>query len=81
MANAQWSKDCSLREREHVAAEKKAKQEAEDNGEKYQPEPEPSSSVHIENRDSAVQLAREIGAETAAGKAAAAELANSAYMK
>ena len=69
-----WSADVtySLREREHVAAEKKAKQEAEDNGEKYQPEPEPSSSVHIENRDSAVQLAREIGAETAAGKAAAA---------
>lgn len=78
-----WSADVtySLREREHVAAEKKAKQEAEDNGEKYQPEPEPSSSVHIENRDSAVKLAREIGAETAAGKAAAAAIKDSGHMK
>lgn len=60
-----WSADITftVREREHAEAVAQAKKEA---GEEYQPETEPASSARLEERGtSAVEIAAELGRETA----------------
>ena len=70
-----WSADVTyqLREREHAAEVAKAKEEAENAGEEYKPEQEPTSTTGIEARNTAADLLAEQGRQHSENAAKAAQ--------